>query len=100
RLYDLGHQLARFRADSSGRTRIEIYAAVPVAELMEGGDGRLERGLFLFDDRMNPVLASRTTVEPAEGASFRAETDLMPGRYHYSIEARREGPDAIPRPAA
>lgn len=95
------HQLARFRGDDPRYARVEIYAKPPVDSLaVEDGDS-VETGLFVFDRTHEPLWETRRTLAATEPVPpVRYGFELPAGRFRYGLEARRAGPDSVPRPVA
>lgn len=88
-------QSARFR-DSTGGTKVVLFAGVPVSRMLEGVElsrATLETGLFVSDPLERDVVGRRHAEEvavsgerPFESRTF--ETHLLPGDYRIRVEAR------------
>jgi GWxTD domain-containing protein len=90
---------ADFRGEG-GKSRLEVYYGVPLAELPEGerAGGRLERGLALFDSLWTPVFRKVEPMPYQVGAGVEREAgtllvdqaalNLPPGRYRLGVQVR------------
>lgn len=95
------HQVARFRGAEPRLSRIEVYGVPPLERLGVEPDGGVQLGLFLHDHAWHLAWHDKRDVvarDPVLGVSYAVDVD--PGRYHYTLEARRSGPDSVPRPLA
>ena len=100
-VHDYPHQVARFRGSEPAVTRVEIYAAPPVAALEAAPGASLETGAFLLDASYRELWARRLAVPIADqpiGLSYQIE--VGPGSYNYALEARRATDGVDPRPLA
>lgn len=110
RRFSVTHQVGQFRGQA-GRSRVEIYYAVPVSrvEATTGkGLGRvdLDKGLFLFDAAWDTVDIRKARVDRLawirdrgygkDGYLLSGETlDLAPGTYHVAGEVVDRKNDAV-----
>ncbi|MEN8376142.1 MAG: GWxTD domain-containing protein [Gemmatimonadota bacterium] len=98
-VHSIPHQLARFRGSGADLTRVEIYAAPPLDSLGADSGTRLETGIFTFLLDYTPVWQRKNTTELTErGVGLTYVFEVLPGAYRYALEARRAGPDSLPRP--
>jgi GWxTD domain-containing protein len=102
RQYDAPFQMAQFR-DEDGKTRLELYYALPGEEVTHTKVGSgvqavdLKQGLFLFDSHWNEVQETIQSLKKMpwiegniilEGYLFWGERlSLDPGTYHLAVEA-------------
>jgi len=101
KVYELPHQVVRFRGSSPEWTWVEIHAEPPLDSLGASPGSRLDAGVFLFGPEYEPLWSRRHTVEVGTMPvvlTYRME--VGPGRYRYGVEARAAGPDSTARPAA
>ncbi len=100
-VYPMPHQVARFRGNGPGITRVEIYAAPPLDSLDADPGSELETGIFTFLPDYTPVWQQKTFAAVTErGVGLTYRLQLPPGAYRYALEARRTGPEAEARPLA
>lgn len=100
-VHAMPHQVARFRGNGPGITRVEIYAAPPLDSLSADPGSELETGIFTFLRDYTPVWQQKTFAAVTErGVGLTYRLQLPPGSYRYSLEARRTGPESEPRPVA
>ena len=90
---------ADFRGDE-GKSRLEVYYGVPLAELpdSERVRGRLERGIALFDSLWTPIFRKVEPMPYAVGSGVEREAgtllidqaalNLPPGRYRLGVQVR------------
>ncbi len=90
---------ADFRGEG-GRSRLEVYYGVPLAELpdSERARGRLERGVALFDSLWTPIFRKVEPMPYAVGPKVEREAgtllidqaalNLPPGRYRLGVQVR------------
>lgn len=95
------HQLAHFRGDDPRYARVEVYARPPADSLSVAPGDSVETGLFVFDGTHEPLWETRRTLTATEPVPpVRYGFELPAGRFRYGLEARRTGPDSVPRPVA
>lgn len=101
-VFPLPHQLARFRGDRPGLTRVEIYAQPPLDSLAVAPGAPLEAGVFVFTPDFEPVWKRKheALVDEENGLVLTYRLQLPRGRFRYALEARLEGPPSLARPLA
>lgn len=95
------HYWAYFRGEG-GKTRLELYTAVPWAELeADTGEVRLEEGFAVYDLELNEVARRVRTVNPEDTRRRPADhgywirrfvTKLPPGSYRLAFHVKRLEP--------
>jgi GWxTD domain-containing protein len=99
-VHAVAHQVARFRGGRPGTVALEFYAAPPYAQIGAVEGDTAEAGVFLFTEDVRPLWERRVTapVVATDKPVLTYKVEVQPGRYLYSLEARRAGPDSVPRP--
>lgn len=100
-IHPIAEQPVRFRDSKQGTTRVEVHAELPLDSLGAEPGQPIETGIFIFDRNLDPLWEKRESVAAGARSGVVAYVWEAPaGRYLYGVEARTEGPDSVPRPAA